>query len=137
MKNLELHSDYSKVREPYKDDFEKIYEEAKSSDIKLSNSKEFLNDLSSEELSTLQNYARLVDEISVDELSDEGAYNLLMHFYEKYDFNNDGITEIGKAKALSMIPQNMEDDLKEAFVNAVNSSDEDDMLSMMLLTLDI
>lgn len=137
MKNLELHSDYEKVREPYKDDFETIYEEAKESDIKLSNAKEFLNDLDSKELSTLQNYARLVDEISVDELSDEGAYNLLMHFYEKYDFDNDGITEVGKGKNISMIPQNMEDDLKEAFVNALNSSDEDDMLSMMVLTFDL
>ncbi|NOQ29727.1 MAG: hypothetical protein GQ570_01255 [Helicobacteraceae bacterium] len=137
MKELNLHSDFSKVREPYKENFEAIYEEAKAADVKVSNAKDFLNELSAEEMSTLQNYARLVDEVVVNELSDEGAYNLLVHFYEKYDFDNDGITEIGKGKNVSMIPQNMDNDLKEAFVNAINNTDEDDMLAMMVLTLDI
>ena len=53
----------------------------------MSNAKDFLSDLSAEELETLQNYAQLADAIEVDKLSDEGAYNLLMHFYEKYDFS--------------------------------------------------
>ncbi len=137
MKELDLHSDFAKVREPYKEGFEKIYAEAIEADVKVSNAKAFLEDLKIEELSTLQEYTRLADEVVVDELSDEGAYNLLMHFYEKYDFDGDGITEDGKARTLSYIPQNMDSDLKKAFVNAINSTDEDNMLSMMMLTFNI
>ncbi len=137
MRDLDLHSDFAKVREPYKEDFEKIYAEAIEADVKVSNAKAFLEDLTIEELSTLQEYTRLVDEVVVDELSDEGAYNLLMHFYEKYDFDGDGITEDGKARTISNIPQDMDSDLKKAFVEAINSTDEDNMLSMMMLTLDV
>ena len=137
MKGLNLHEDYSKSREEYKEDFEKIYTEAMQVDIKLSSAKEFLSDLSAKELQTLQNYSQLTNSINVDELSDEGAYNLVMHFYEKYDFDNDGFTENGQDKTISLIPQDIDNDLKIALVNAVNSSDEDNTLALLALTLDI
>ena len=137
MKELNLHSDYHKARENSKEDFERIYAEAVEADVKLSNVKEFLSDLTEQELNTLQNYSQLVETINLDEISDEGAYNLLMHYYEKYDFDNDGFTENGNAKTISLIPQNIDNDLKEALVNAVNNSDEDSTLSLLALTLDI
>jgi len=137
MKGLNLHSDYHKAREEYKDGFEEIYSKAVESDVKLSNAKEFLSDLTQEELSTLQNYSQLANKINIDEISDEGAYNLLMHFYEKYDFDNDGFTENGNNKSISLIPQNIDSELKEALVNTINSSDEDNTLSLLALTLDI
>ncbi|MEA1917053.1 MAG: hypothetical protein U9N42_05935, partial [Campylobacterota bacterium] len=89
MKDLQLHSDFYKVREPFKEGFEEIYEEAKKEDVKVDTAKEFLHTLSQDELSTLQNYSRLVEKIDIDELSDEGAYNLMMHFNEKFDFDKD------------------------------------------------
>lgn len=137
MKGLNLHSDYAKDREAYKEGFEKIYSQAIEEDVKLTNVKEFLTDLTAQELETLQNYSQLTGEINIDELSDEGAYNLLMHYYEKYDFDNDGFTDNGKEKTISLIPQDMDSDLKEALVNAVNNSDEDSTLSLLALTLDI
>lgn len=137
MKGLNLHSDFAKVREDYKEDFEKIYSDAVDSDVKLSNAKSFLSELSTEELKTLQDYTQLADAVVAEELSDEGAYNLFMHFYEKYDFNNDGITEDGSARNISFIPQNMDNNLKKAFVEAANNSEEDSSISIMLLTLDI
>ena len=137
MKSINLHDDYASARESYKEDFEKIYTEAMEVDVKLSNVKEFLTDLTTQELETLQNYSQLADTINIDELSDEGAYNLVMHFYEKYDFDNDGFTENGKQKTISLIPQDIDNDLKQALVDAVNSSDEDNTLALLALTLDI
>jgi hypothetical protein len=137
-KQYKMHSDYTKAREPYKEDFEKIYERAKESDVKLDSAKDFLNNLTPDELKTLQNYARLVDDIVVNTLSDEGAYNLLVHSYEKYDFNDDGIAENGIGKNIPMIPQNMDKDTKQAFVNALNSlSEKDRFMANMVLTFDI
>ena len=121
MKELKMGDGFYEVREPFKDNFEKIYEEAKSENITISNAKEFLNALSKDELSTLQNYTRLVDEIDVDSLSDEGAYNLLLHHYEKYDFNSDGIIEDGKAKTNSLIPESLDSTTKKALVETFNT----------------
>lgn len=139
-KQYKQHSDAIKAREPYGDDFEKIYEKATKADVKLDNAKAFLEDFSPEERKTLQNYAKLVDEISVDSLSNEGAYNLLMHAYEKYDFNDDGIVENGIAKISSIvpaIPQNMDSGTKQAYTNAMNSLDKKDrLLASMTLSID-
>ncbi len=123
MKNLKMADSFYEVREPFKDNFEKIYQEAQSQNVTVSNAKEFLNSLSKDELSTLQNYTRLVNDIDVDSLSDEGAYNLLVHHYEKYDFNNDGVIEDGIAKTQSLIPQSMDSTTKQALVETFNSMD--------------
>ena len=71
--------------------------------INTSNAKEYLQSLSKEELSTLQHYTLLVDDIDVDKLNDEGAYNLLLHHYEKFDFNNDGLVSNGIGNGISLI----------------------------------
>jgi len=123
MKNLKMADSFYEVREAFKESFEKIYEEAQSQKVTVSNAKEFLNSLSKDELSTLQNYTRLVNDIDVDSLSDEGAYNLLVHHYEKYDFNKDGVVEDGIAKTQSLIPQSMDSTTKQALVETFNSMD--------------
>ncbi len=128
MKNLKMADSFYEVREPFKESFEKIYEEAQSQQVTVSNAKEFLNSLSKDELSTLQNYTRLVNDIDVDTLSDEGAYNLLVHHYEKYDFNNDGVIENGIAKTQSLIPQSMDSTTKQALVETFNSMDFGDVM---------
>ncbi len=134
MKELKQSASFDEVREPFKEDFEKIYEEAKESGIGVNNAKEFLQSLSKEELSTLQNYTLLVDDIKIDKISDEGAYNLLLHHYEKYDFNDDGFVENGKGKSLSMIPQDLPNDEKENLVKSLNElNDKDRFMTMALL----
>jgi hypothetical protein len=95
LKELQHDESFYEVREPFKEEFQKIHDDAKEKGINVSNAKEYLESLSKEELSTLQNYTLLVNEIEVDTLSDEGAYNLLLDHYEKYDFNNDGFVEDG------------------------------------------
>lgn len=139
MKNLKMADSFYEVREPFKESFEKIYQEAQSQNVTVSNAKEFLNSLSKDELSTLQNYTRLVNEIDVDSLSDEGAYNLLVHHYEKYDFNNDGIVEDGIGKTQSLIPQSLDNTTKKAVVETLNSMDSREglMASMTMFPLKI
>lgn len=139
MKEFKMADSFYEVRAPFKDSFEKIYEEAQSNNVNVSNAKEFLDSLSKDELSTLQNYTRLVNEIDVDSLSDEGAYNLLLHHYEKYDFNKDGVIEDGIAKTQSLIPQSLDNDTKRALVETFNSMDFGDvmMASITMFPLNI
>lgn len=134
MQKLNMGEDFNNVREPYKEDFEKIYTEAKSNNVTLSNAKEYLNSLSKEELSTLQNFTRLVEEINVNTLDSEGAYNLLLHHYEKFDFNNDGIVSNGISKGISILPSNMPSTEQEAVISALNMmEDKQRFMTMMML----
>lgn len=133
-KELKMNSDFIKVREPYKEDFEKIYSEAKEKGINMDNAKDFLNSLSKEELSTLQQYSGLAEEIDSGTINDEGAYNLLLHHYEKYDFDNDGSVMNGKARTTTLIPADMPDNEKKAYVQTLNEMDEKDaFLASMIL----
>lgn len=125
-KELIMNDDFINFRADYKDDFEKIRLEAKDEKIDMSNAKDFLNSLSSDELSTLQHYSGLADEINIGKLNNEGAYNLLLHHYEKYDFNNDGIVSDGIARTNTLIPTNMQDSDKKALVKTLNSMDQKD-----------
>ena len=128
MKKLNMGEGFYEARDPYKEDFEKIYQQAQTEEVTVSNAKEFLNSLSKEELSTLQNYTLLVNEIEIDSLSDEGAYNLLVHHYEKYDFDKDGVIEDGIAKTRSLIPQSLDTTSKEALVETFNAMDFKDVM---------
>ena len=134
LQQLKTNSSRSAMQEPYAKDFETIYKEAQENDITLSNAKEFLNTLSSDELSTLQHYTGLADEINVDSLSNEGAYNLLMHDYEKYDFNNDGMVQNGIGNLAPILPNSMDDHMKESYVQALNSLDESKRLDAMIVS---
>lgn len=133
MKELKMPDSFYEVREPYKEDFEEIYEEAKDQGISVYTAKEFLNSLSKEKLSTLQNYTRLADEINVDSLSDEGAYNLLLHHYEKFDFNKDGMRENGMAKTKGFIPESLDSTTKKALVETYNTMDFRDVAMSSLI----
>jgi len=134
VKDLKMADSFYEVREPFKEGFEEIYEKAKEENVTISTAKDFLNSLSKDELSTLQNYTLLVNEINVDSLSNEGAYNLLLHHYEKYDFDNDGLVQNGEAKNLDLIPPNIPSNEKRAFVNSLNEMDEKDRFIAMTMT---
>ncbi len=139
VKNLTSYNAKSEAQEEYHDSFEKIYTEAKEQNIGLADAKAFLYSLNKEELSTLQHYTNLADGINIDDISDEGAFNLLVDRNEKYDFNNDGIVEDGKAQSISLIPQSLDNTTKKALVETYNAMDSKDimMISMMMLPLEI
>lgn len=134
VKKLKMADSFYEVREPYKESFEELYNKAKEEKVSISNAKEFLDSLSKEELSTLQHYTLLADDINVDSLSDEGAYNLLLHHYEKYDFDNDGLVSNGVSKGIGFIPENMSSAEKELLVESLNELDDKDrFLSMAMI----
>ncbi len=120
VKDLKMSDSFYEVREPYKDGFEEIYDKAKDENVNISNAKEFLSSLSKEELSTLQHFSGLADDINVGGLSDEGSYNLLLNHYERYDFNSDGLVTSGRANGIPLIPQNMSSSDKKVLVDTVN-----------------
>jgi len=134
VKQLKMSDSFYEAREPYKEGFEEIYSKAKEEKVSMSTAKDFLNSLSSGELSTLQHYTLLVNEVDVDSLSDEGAYNLLLHHYEKYDFDNDGFIQNGEGKSSELIPKNIPADEKQAFVNTLNEMDEHDRFIALAFT---
>ncbi len=133
MRQLKMPDSFYEVREPYKEGFKEIYNNAKNENVTMSTAKDFLNSLSKEELSTLQNYSLLVDDINVNSLNDEGAYNLLLNHYEKYDFNNDGIVSTGIGKGLPLLPTNMPPKEKEAMVKTLNEMNEKDRFSSLMM----
>lgn len=135
VKELQYDKSFYEVREPFKEEFQKIHNDAKEKRVNISNAKDYLENLTKNELSTLQNYTRLVNEIDIDTLSDEGAYNLLLEHYEKYDFNNDGIVEDGIGKGIPLIPSHFSNTQKKALVDTFNSMESSNMLSMSILLM--
>ena len=132
VKDLDIYNNLSKEKVPFKEKFEEIYEKAKDADVKVSTAKEFVSNLSHDELRTVRIYASLADDINIDALTDEGAYNLLVHMYEKYDFNNDGFVMDGEAKGLALLPNHMDDEAKRTWVKAMNSMDSDKSALMII-----
>jgi hypothetical protein len=133
-KKLQMAESFNEVRKPFAEGFEEIYTQAKEEKVTISNAKEFLNSLSEDEMNTLQNFTRLADEINVETLNDEGAYNLLLHHYEKYDFDGDGIVSDGIGKTNTLLPTHMPTKEKEALVETLNSMNEKDrFLSLMMV----
>lgn len=135
VKELQYDKSFYEVREPFKEEFQKIHNDAKEKRVNISNAKDYLENLTKNELLTLQNYTRLVNEIDIDTLSDEGAYNLLLEHYEKYDFNNDGIVEDGIGKGIPLIPSHFSNTQKKALVDTFNSMESSNMLSMSILLM--
>jgi len=136
MKNYQTTQGRRDVQTPYAQEFEAIYNEAKKQEIGLSDAKEFLKSLSSDEIRTLQKYSGLADSINIDAISAEGAYNLLLPDNEQYDFNSDGVAEVGEAKHLLSIPTNMPVDVRDAYISAMNSMSDKEKLMSMTLSFD-
>ena len=125
VKDLNLYTTVRENQKPFEKRFEEVYQKAKDADVKLDTAKDFLNTLSQSEQNALRGFNSLADMFNVDSLSDEGAYNLLVHSYEKYDWNEDGVTATATAKNLMSIPQHMDDSTKKAWVKTLNSMGDD------------
>jgi hypothetical protein len=137
MQNYQTTQGRKNHQEPFANKFEEIYNQAQDADIKLKNAKDFLQNLSDEQLHTLQKYSGLAEAIDVDAISAEGAYNLLMHDNQQYDFNSDGVAEVGISKHMLPVPTTMPVDVRDAYIKAMNSLDDRDKLMSMMLTFDM
>lgn len=97
--------------------FSSILDNAKSSS---KSAKQFLTELSSQELSLVQKANGLVDKINVAKLSAEGAQNLLSQpdGSDRVDLNNDGTIEVGIVKTIQFPPVNAPQHVKDAWEKA-------------------
>lgn len=136
MQNYQTTQGRKDYQAPFAESFELIYANAQEEDVKLSNAKNFLESLSQSELRTLQKYSGLAESIDINSISAEGAYNLLMHDNEQYDFDGNGTAEVGIGKHLLAVPKNMPADVQEAYISALNSLGDKDKLMAMTLTFD-
>lgn len=137
MQNFEISQGRKDYQAPYAESFESIYNKAKEEEVSLSNAKEFLQNLSDTQMKTLQKYSGLAEKIDVDSLSAEGSYNLLVHDNEQYDFNNDGVAEVGLAKTKLSVPTNMPEDVRDAYISAMNTMSSKERMMASALTLDV
>jgi len=136
VKDLNLYNTTRENQKPFEDKFEAIYAQAKEADVGLIDAKDFLAELSRDELRTLQKFEGLADSIDVESLTNEGAYNLLVHDYEKYDFDGDGAVMRGAAKTLAHIPQHMDDEAKKVWVKTLNAMG-DDLMAIGSITMSL
>lgn len=96
--------------------------------------KYFLNALSSSELETIQNVHGLANEINVQSLDNEGAFNLLKMPYNYVDSNNDGILEIGVGRNRMFPPADSPSGIVDAWNKAKNSINATEGLKQIIST---
>ncbi|MDU0354142.1 hypothetical protein RS130_09500 [Paraglaciecola aquimarina] len=97
-------------------------------------SKQVLMAMDSTELSLLQRANSLAQNINANELSEEGATNLLKQpdFSDRVDINNDGIVEVGIARTLVFPPVNAPPFVKQAWNKASEGMQETDLMTLQL-----
>lgn len=103
--------------------FEAIYDAAL--DVEYGEAKVYLAGLDGDAMETIRKFHHLADDINVDALDEEGAYNLLVHRYEQLDFNGDGLIQNGAADMVSLFPQDMPNDLKQSIVKTVGQMQDE------------
>lgn len=104
-----------------------------------SNPRKFLESLSTKELEAVQHTHALADPINPQNLTEEGALNLLLPRNHAQDLNNDGITMNGLAQGWQFPPVNAPQHIHEAWGEATKDmSDSERLLSMgSFLTLSV
>jgi predicted RNase H-related nuclease YkuK (DUF458 family) len=136
-KNLRTPQGRLDYQKPYAEAFEKIYATAMDEDVNLATAKNFIDGLSKGELGIIQKYNGLADAIDRGSLSAEGAYNLLVHDNEQYDFNGDGRIQVGAADIVPTVPTTMPPEVRSAYIEALNTLEGRDRMMAMTLTFDM
>lgn len=99
--------------------FKTIQKTAWSSGINLDNAIDFVEGLSEEGKAILKRYHGLYDDISTENMSKEGAYNLLMNPSKRADLNGDGIINIGSEVSVAFPPVNFPAGFNEIYTDAL------------------
>lgn len=114
------------------DDFAGIAEAKGKSRL---SAKDFLSTLTPQELYIIQKANGLAGQISVSNISDEGAENLFLKPLGKdklVDLNNDGIEEVGEAKIAIFPPPNAPDSVKKAWEEVTGDLSFEDKMKLNL-----
>ncbi len=111
-----------------REQFADIHEQFESQSTSI-NAKDYIASLSDGDLEILRKVHSLADKIRPDELSLEGALNLLNQPGDVQDLNDDAIVEVGKAKTFVFPPPNAPQNVKDAWEETTaNMSDKEKML---------
>lgn len=119
MQDLKAYSkamDVDNIHQGVNSEFEKIYQDAQDSDVDLSSAKIFLHSLDEQQMQTLKADKHLADDINIGGLSNEGAYNLLVHRHENLDYNQDGDVDVGLAQIVNMLPQDAPAEFRDKII---------------------
>ncbi len=93
----------------------------------------FLQSLSSDELHVVQEQHGLADAIQPQQVSAEGAYNLLLPTGYSMDFNKDGIDEVGIARTMHFPPNDAPPEFLKAWNDTTATMSGGDIMSYGLL----
>ncbi|WP_440054523.1 hypothetical protein ACSLBF_17000 [Pseudoalteromonas sp. T1lg65] len=95
--------------------------------------KDFLNSLSAQDLELVRKANSLADTINIEQLTKEGAQNLLARpdGTGLVDLNNDGIVEVGVAKTIHFPPVNAPQFVKDAWEASTDGMSEGDKAILM------
>ncbi|MCO4783850.1 MAG: hypothetical protein KC646_16095 [Candidatus Cloacimonetes bacterium] len=98
------------------DQFTEIFQNAQQKLDQGISAKEQLKSMSTQDKELIKRYRSLADSINqINQLSEEGATNLLKQYDNEVDFNNDAIVEVGKAKTFVFPPVNTSQKVKDAW----------------------
>lgn len=96
--------------------FSQIFQNAQTKLDQGISAKDQLNSMSIQDKELIRQYRSLADSIDkVDQLSNEGATNLLKQYGNEVDLNNDAIVDIGMAKTFIFPPINSSQKTKAAW----------------------
>jgi hypothetical protein len=104
--------------------FKTIQAKAQESGINLDNAIDFVESLTEEGKEVLKRYHGLYDDISTDNMSKEGAYNLIMEQSKRADLNGDGIINIGSEVSVAFPPVDFPAGFNEVYTDALYGMQE-------------
>ncbi len=93
---------------------------------------EFVQRLSPSELQTLQTLQSLADPIEPATLTQEGAFNLLVPANLSRDLDQDGLTQVGKARCCIFPPNEAPPSVKDAWLQSTEGLDPGQRASLAL-----
>ena len=116
------------------EDFSALLEKANSQLGENKSAKQVLSNMSDDEMKLLQKATGLAKPIEVEQLSQEGAVNLLAQPDKTgmVDINNDGIVEIGVGRMITFPPVNAPASVHQAWDKATENMSEGDKMIMQL-----
>lgn len=105
--------------------FNTIRTKAEESGITVDNAIDFVESLTEEGKAVLKQYHALYDDISTENLSKEGAYNLITEQSKRADLNGDGIINIGSEVSVPFPPVDFPAGFNETYVDALYNMQEE------------
>lgn len=100
----------------------------------MDNPQGFLQSLSPAELAVIQREKSLAEPIQPQQLSKEGAMNLLLPTGYSVDLNRDGFEEVGLARTAGFPPRDAPAEFQQAWADTIDGMDEGDVMTYTMMS---